>query len=111
MEAVFKQYFWVVKALGLSVAAALAASALTTYLGTSYLYDEGEDEAVATGTDSDGDTDGDSDGDDEDDTKRAKSPFAAAAPTRGPTPAEREKVAQAILAFNLFCPTCTKSLD
>lgn len=106
MEAVFKQHFWVVKGLGLSVAAALAASAFTTYLGTAYIYGDDEAEEVAAGTDSDGEA---KEEDDEDD-KPAINPLAVSSPSRGPSAADRAKVAQTILAQNLFCPTCTKIL-
>ena len=40
MEALFKQYFWVIKGLGLATTAALAASVVTTYVGSSYIYGE-----------------------------------------------------------------------
>ncbi|MDC0673968.1 type II secretion system protein GspC [Nannocystis radixulma] len=105
MEAVFKQHFWVVKALGVSVAAAFAASALTTWLGTSYIYDVGEDEAVATGTDTDGEAKVDEE--DEED-KPLINPRMMSSPSRGPSAADRNKVTQTILSLNLFCPTCTK---
>lgn len=101
MEAVFKQYFWVVKALGVGVSAALAASAVTTYLGTSYIYGEADEADEGTGTDTDGPA---ADDDDDEPLKAA----AAVASPRGPTATDRNKVAQAILAQNLFCPTCTK---
>jgi len=106
MEAVFKQHFWVVKALGLSVAAAFAASALTTWLGTSYIYDEGEEEAVATGTDTDGGEPRVDEEDEED--KPLLNPRMISSPSRGPSAADRNKVTQTILSLNLFCPTCTK---
>lgn len=105
MEAVFKQHFWVVKALGLSVAAAFAASALTTWLGTSYIYDAGEEEAAATGTDTDGEPKLDEE--DEED-KPLLNPRLMSSPSRGPSAADRNKVTQTILSLNLFCPTCTK---
>lgn len=102
MEALFKQYFWVLKALGISVAAAFAASTITTYFGTSYIYGVAEpDEAAETGTGTGGEED------DDDDDKPA-SPLASAGATRGPSAAERKKVADTILSLNLFCPTCTK---
>lgn len=104
MEAVFKQHFWVVKALGISVAAAFAASALTTYLGTSYIYGEPEAAEGATGTD----TDGDGKDDDDDDEKATVNPLALSSPSRGPSVADRNKLVQQVLALNVFCPTCTK---
>ncbi len=101
MEAVFKQYFWVVKALGVGASAALAASAATTYFGTSLIYDKPATAEVEASTDTDGE--------EEDDDEPARSaPAANPAASRGPTPSDRAKVAQSILALNLFCPTCTK---
>jgi type II secretion system protein C len=101
MEALFKQYFWVLKALGISIAAALAASTVTTYFGTSYIYGVAETEEEAeTGTGTGGEED------DDDDEKPA--PLATVGATRGPSASERKKVADTILSLNLFCPTCTK---
>lgn len=105
MEAVFKQHFWVVKALGVSVAAAFAASALTTWLGTSYIYGEPEEE-VGTGTDTDGGEVKEEEEDEED--KPAINPRVVSSPSRGPSAADRNKITQTILSLNLFCPTCTK---
>lgn len=105
MEAVFKQHFWVVKALGVSIAAALAASALTTWLGTSYIYGEGEEDVAATGTDSDGDA---KDDEEDEEDKPGLNPRVMSSPSRGPSAADRSKVVQTILSLNLFCPTCTK---
>jgi len=101
MEAVFKQYFWVVKGLGVGISAALAASAVTTYFGTSLIYGEPAPETSETGTDTDG-------ADDDDDDEPAKAAAANPAAARGPSPSDRAKVAQTILGLNLFCPTCTK---
>jgi hypothetical protein len=57
MEALFKQYFWVVKGLGLAITAALAASVVTTYVGSSYIY--GQDRRHRGRPQGDSDTDGD----------------------------------------------------
>jgi hypothetical protein len=105
MEAVFKQHFWVVKALGLSVAAAFAASAFTTWLGTSYIYEAPTDEAEATGTDTDGAA---KEEDEDEEDKPIINPRMMSSPSRGPSAADRNKVTQTILSLNLFCPTCTK---
>lgn len=105
MEALFKQYFWVVKALGVSVAAALLASALTTWLGAKYIYDEGEDAAAAAT-----DTDGAAEEDDDDDEQKPPAVALATAGAKGPGATDRTKVMQSILALNLFCPTCTKAV-
>lgn len=104
MEALFKQYFWVVKGLGLAITAALAASVITTYVGTSYIYGEREDAVV------EGDTDTDGPEDDDDDDKPAASLLAtgpSASSSRTST-GDRNKLIQALLAHNLFCPSCVK---
>lgn len=102
MEALFKQYFWVVKALGVSAAAALFASALTTWYGSSYIYGEGEAAEVAA-ADSEG-----GDDEDEEDVKPLATALGGSGP-KGPSIADRNKVMQSILALNLFCPSCTKA--
>ncbi len=107
MEALFKQYFWVVKGLGLGITAALAASVVTTYVGTSYIYDE---EVADTDTDGDtGDTDGGADDDDDDKPINAATFGGSGSSSRSSgSSGDRTKVISTILARNLFCPTCTK---
>ncbi|MBK7830451.1 type II secretion system protein GspC [Nannocystis sp.] len=106
MEALFKQYFWIVKGLGLGITAALAASVITTYVGTSYIYEDQAADAEATG-----DT-GDSEGDDEDDEdKPLVSNFGGAgsqSTTRSSGGGDRSKLISTVLSRNLFCPTCAK---
>jgi general secretion pathway protein C len=104
MEALFKQYFWVVKGLGLAITAALAASVITTYVGTSYIYGERPDKAAEGDTDTDG-----ADLEDEDD-KPAASLLAGAASgsSSRPSAGDRNKLIQALLSHNLFCPSCVK---
>jgi general secretion pathway protein C len=104
MEALFKQYFWVVKGLGLAITAALAASVITTYVGTSYIYGERPDKAAEGDTDTDG-----ADLEDEDD-KPAASLLAGAGSgsSSRPSAGDRNKLIQALLSHNLFCPSCVK---
>ena len=110
MEAIFKQYFWIIKGLGLSITAALAASVITTYVGSSYIYDEGTDD-TGTGTDTDADSDGEEE-DDEEEKPAVASPFGSgsgsASTGRGASASDKAKLAQSILGHNLFCPLCTK---
>jgi hypothetical protein len=87
MEALFKQYFWIVKGLGLSITAALAASVITTYVGSSYIYGEAADD-TGTGTDTDTDTDGEEEDDDEDKPVSASTFGAGSA---SPTGARRRR--------------------
>lgn len=104
MEALFKQYFWVVKGVGLAITAALAASVVTTYVGTSYIYGERVDKAAEGEV---GDTDG---VDEDEDDKPLGNPLISAgsggSSARGT--ADRSKLIQAVLAHNLFCPSCIK---
>jgi general secretion pathway protein C len=102
MEALFKKYFWVLKALGIVLASGLAASAITTQIGTRFVLTTGQ---------SSGDKDEDDDGDDEDDeddgSKAAQNPFRGTG--RATTDAQaqnKQRVAQEIRQRNIFCPTC-----
>jgi hypothetical protein len=108
MEALFKQYFWVVKGLGIGLTAALAASVITTYVGTSYIYEEPAGDTDGTG--GTGDTEGDED-EDEDDKPLSVSNFGGAGSSSrsssGST-GDRNKLIQTLLSRNLFCPTCAK---
>ena len=108
MEALFKQYFWIVKGLGLSITAALTASVITTYVGSSYIYGEGADD-TGTGTDTDTDTAGEEDDDDDEDKPVSASPFGAGSSgSSGRGSTDKTKIVANILGHNLFCPTCTK---
>ncbi len=107
MEALFKQYFWIVKGLGLGITAALAASVITTYVGSSYLYEDPAADADGTGET------GDSEGDDEDDEDKPLSVAnfggaGASSSSRSSGSGDRTKAIQTLLSRNLFCPTCTK---
>lgn len=108
MEALFKRYYWVIKALGIAGATGLAASAVTTQVGTKLVLD--------TSTDAQGDAtpEGDDAGeeDDEDDTAGALrglrgNPFQPRGAARGAgNGAAKRDVATAIQKRNIFCPTC-----
>ncbi|MCA9713903.1 MAG: hypothetical protein H6713_39645 [Myxococcales bacterium] len=107
MEALFKKYFWVVKALGLVAIAGLASSTAVNFVAPGYLLDVGD---AADGDDEEGDTDGDGDeeeGEDEDLIAKQKKRQAAARKQRatGGNAGTRE-AAQVLTAMNIFCPTC-----
>lgn len=103
MEALFKRYFWVVKLLGIGAIAGLAASAITTGIGSSVLFAAAEGEAAAS-ADSDGEDD-DEEGDklsDVLDATRPKTP----AKSFGSSKAAKDRAAEAVRKHNVFCPTC-----
>lgn len=107
MEALLKKYFWVIKTLGIAAACGLAASAVTTQIGASMLFDAARDEAEAA--DSDGEDD--EEGDDEGDVKRKRSGFSFTDEAFGVKPSaakakDKDKVAQRIRKHNVFCPGC-----
>ncbi|MCX4242947.1 type II secretion system protein GspC [Paraliomyxa miuraensis] len=114
MEALFKKYFWVIKTLGIAVACGLAASAVTTQIGASMLFDaeaDDEDEADSDGED-DGEDDGDEDGATKSKTKTSKSrgfrfdedAFGGSSTTSKSK--DKERVGERIRKHNVFCPTC-----
>jgi len=104
MEALFKQYFWVIKGLGLGITAALAASVITTYVGTSYIY---EDQAADADTDGGtGDTGGEDD--DDDDKPSLVSSLGGSGSSSRSSTGDRTKMISTVLTRNLFCPTCAK---
>jgi hypothetical protein len=109
MEALFKQYFWIVKGLGLGIVAALSASVVTTYVGSAYIYDDG---AAETGTGGVAETDTEGEEEDDEDKPLTPSPFGAASPaatrSSGVSTSDKNKLVQGILGHNLFCPACTK---
>jgi general secretion pathway protein C len=105
MEALFKRYFWIVKTLGVAAAAGLAASAVSTQLGSWYVLDTGEDAADEGGADTEGE--------DEDEDLDLDNPFrprpVGATPrtnTRG-----KDRAAEQLRKFNLFCPTCVPAAE
>ncbi len=104
MQALMKQHFWIVRALGYSVAAGLVASALVTRLGTGFIFAPVADNSEA-GEESDGETDGE---DDESPIEKARARVkkkrrstSTIGQKRG-----RDDVNQKILANNIFCPEC-----
>ncbi|MBL4687514.1 MAG: hypothetical protein JKY37_23160 [Nannocystaceae bacterium] len=108
MEALFKKYFWVLQTLGIAAATGLAASAVTTQLGTNFLLDVG----VAAEPDEDDDGDEDEDEDEDDAKAKAKSkrsslkfgsnPFGAMTAKKD----AKDRTAEKVMARNVFCPTC-----
>lgn len=105
MEAVFKKYFWLVKAVGIAMVTALAANAATTELGTRIVAGanqtglEGEEGAEAGQGESEGGSAFDF----------GKSLFGAGGGDSKPArkaPPNKTGVATAIHERNIFCPTC-----
>lgn len=113
MEALFKKYFWVIKTLGIAAACGLAASAVTTQVGSMLLFESEADTDGEGGTD--GDTDGEAEDDEDEDGKskaktRSKS-FSFDESAFGVTDdSQRAKaknqVATRINKRNIFCPGC-----
>jgi len=114
MEALFKKYFWVVKTLGIATACGLAASAVSTQVGASLLFDS---EVPASADAAEGEDAGGEDGDDEDDegTKKPNKGIAftddafgvdADANKDKNKAKDKERVGDRIRKHNLFCPTC-----
>jgi len=101
MEALFKRYFWIVKTLGVAAAAGLAASAVSTQLGSWYLLESSDGEADEGGADTDGE-------DEDDDVLDADNPFKPK--TLGSAPRNnsrgKDRAADQLRKYNLFCPTC-----
>lgn len=106
MEALFKKHFWVVKALGVVAVVGLAGSAITTKLGTSYVFIDEEEGADTEGADTEGaDTEGDDD-DDEPKTAKATTSSSRASRRKERSATESAKMLGQFLANNFFCPTC-----
>lgn len=86
MESLVKNYFWVLKGLGLAIAMWLAASATMTSLGSrAFAVDPGDVTGAALG-----------------DGKRGRSSTLARTQNRS----GKSKTFEAITARNIFCPTC-----
>lgn len=109
MEALFKKYFWVIKTIGIATACGLAASAVTTQVGSMFLFTSGEE--VQGEGETDGETDGE-DGDDEgDDGKPKRKGFSFDESAFGVTDDNqrvraKRQVGDDIRKRNIFCPTC-----
>ncbi len=105
MEALFKKYFWVIKALGIAAACGLAASAVMTQFGSYMLFDAPVVEPEAADEDQDED-------EDEDDKSKSKSlrfganAFGSTKPRPGAKAKEKDRIAARIGKRNIFCPTC-----
>lgn len=97
MEKLFKKHFWVVKLLGLAGATGLAASAITTQIGSSMLFEAGDEVEEAK--------DGEED-EDEEDAKKDAPPRSRSGGSKS-----RQGLAKNIVERNIFCPTCTPATD
>jgi general secretion pathway protein C len=100
MEALFKKYFWVLKVLGIVLASGLAASAITTQIGTRFILATGQSAGEKVDED-------DEDDEDDDDPKPAANPFRSTArASTDSQAANKQRVAEDIRKRNIFCPTC-----
>ncbi len=104
MEALFTRYFWIIKTLGIAAAAGLAASAVSTQLGSSLVLVSADDAQVEGG---------DTEGDEEDEEGDAKigslgAPKATLTtpPRLGSTRASKDRASDQVRKFNIFCPSC-----
>ncbi len=104
MQSLMKQHFWIVRALGYSVAAGLVASALVTRVGAGYIFAPVDATEAAEG-DSDGDEDDEDDSDAKSKSKKPKKPKKSSRSTIGEKRG-RDQVNETILANNVFCPEC-----
>ncbi len=95
MEVLFKKYFWLVKVLGFAGATGLAASAISTQLGTRYLLTEGDDAVTDGEEDPEAELEGLGFGD---------APFGKGAKKRPSI--NKDKLVEEISTNNIFCPTC-----
>lgn len=102
MEALFSRYFWIVKTLGIAAAAGLAASAVSTQIGSSFVLSEAEADSKASG-----ETDGEEGEDDEKaDALDPLRPKPNATPKVGSTRASKDRASTQVRKFNVFCPSC-----
>jgi general secretion pathway protein C len=98
MEPLFREYFWILKALGIGTCAALTASVLVTYTGTLYLNGEAQVAEQGTATISEPATD---EPDEPEDT-----PTTALSGRSSDT--GRKRTVEQIVAQNPFCPSCSR---
>jgi type II secretion system protein C len=103
MEAIFKEYFWVVKVLGVALATGLGASAIITQIGTGFVLD-----VSSAKTDDTKEEDGESDAEEDGTIKfgRNTNPFARTREPPNMQASTKRKVGDEIKARNIFCPTC-----
>jgi len=97
MEALLKKYFWAVTLVGFAFAAALAASAITTQVGTKMLLGTGDEEEEGAGPEAEGDED------DDEGLVFKDNPFQ---PKTTSGRKNRQGVSQTIVEKNIFCPLC-----
>jgi len=112
MDTLLKKYFWVIQVLGLAAATGLAASAVVTQIGTSFALDLSEDASSSSdekGKDKDAEDEAGDDAEDEPLARGAgsRSAFGASSGTSASAKrADKQRIADAILTRNIFCPTC-----
>ena len=104
MEALFKKYFWVLKVLGIALASGLAASAITTQIGTRFVLAPGQPSSDKE--DASGDEDEDDDEDAPEGRRFGQPPFRGASRNADTQLANKQRVAEDIRKRNIFCPTC-----
>lgn len=102
MEALFNRYFWIVKALGVAAAAGLAASAVSTQLGSSFVMVDADDAKAA-----EADTEGEEvDEDEKADALDPTKPRTPTTPRVGSSKASKDRASSQVRKFNVFCPSC-----
>lgn len=94
MKPIVKRHFWIVNAAGLALAVGLAASAITTQLGTSLLIDDAKAVEPSRKADDEGKK-----------GKRKRSGATTFHELTSSVNAKRQ-TAEGIMAHNIFCPTC-----
>lgn len=94
MKPIVKRHFWIVNAAGLALAVGLAASAITTQLGTSVLIEDAK--AVEPSRDDEG----------EDDKGKRKRSGASTFRELTSSASAKRQTAEGVMAHNIFCPTC-----
>jgi general secretion pathway protein C len=99
MEALFKQHFWLIRLAGSCAIVALAASAMSTQLGPSCVLVDEEIDPSAIATE-------DLDEEEEDPSAANDAMLRKALGSTGSSGASKTGIADAIVAHNVFCPTC-----
>lgn len=100
MEALLKKYMWLIKLVAVSAVVVFAASAGTNLLGSRLLLKPADEPALV---------DNKKPADDERDSRRRQADLMgqlASGGTTGGSAGRKQSVADAVLAGNIFCPTC-----
>lgn len=103
IEDFFKKYLWIIRFVGIAIVVAFAGSAVATLVGARvFLGDEAAASAAAPEADDDEDLD------DEDEDEEANAALTARGNARDARNRAKSKTdtAAAIVARNIFCPTC-----